>query len=148
MRRTLTLAALATIAACSMAGARPLRAQHIVGGLHVGGPVRASLAVGGAWSLQKGFGREHGPFLLAEPGLRGHRASVGYLVMTGHLGSFVSGRASWLQLRRDGVAREYGGFELQVAPIFVSGGRLGAFVPLGSDEDRGVLWIADLSIAL
>jgi hypothetical protein len=110
--------------------------------------VRASLAAGAAWSLQSGVGREHGPFLLAEPGLRGHRASAGYLVMFGNLGSFVSVRGSWLGLRRDGDRREYAGVELQLAPIFVTGVRVGAFSPLGTDDDGGILWIADVSLAL
>jgi hypothetical protein len=128
--------------------ARPVAAQQIVGGLHVGGPVRASVAVGAAWSLQSAGGREHGPFLLAEPGLRGHRASAGYLVMFGNLGSFLSGRASWLQLRRGGDRREYVGFELQGAPLFVVGVRVGGFVPIRVDGERSVLWIADVSLAL
>jgi hypothetical protein len=143
--RARAVAFLAAVAACAPS---VVRAQQIVGGLHVGGPVRASLAAGAAWSFQSAAGREHGPFLLAEPGLGGHRASAGYLVMFGNLGSFASGRASWLQLRRDGDRREYAGFEVQVAPLFVMGVRVGAFVPLREGAGRDVLWMADFSLAL
>jgi hypothetical protein len=136
------------VAGASLADARPLAAQEIVGGLHFGGPVHASVAVGAAWSLQSPGARDHGPFVLVEPGLRGHRASAGYLVMLGSLGTFLSGRGSWLQLRRDGDRRQYVGLELQGAPLFAAGVRVGGFVPLRSDGERRVLWIADISLAL
>jgi hypothetical protein len=140
--------AFAMLVGGALLAARPLGAQEVVGGLHFGGPVRASVAAGAAWSLQSPGGREHGPFLLVEPGLRGHRASAGYLVMFGNLGTFASGRASWLQLRRDGDSREYLGFELQVAPLFVIGLRVGGFVPMRTDGARRILWMADLGLAL
>jgi hypothetical protein len=146
--RIVSRAAVALLVGCASLAAPPLPAQQIVGGLHFAGPVRASLAVGAAWSLQTAGSREHGPFLLVEPGLRGHRASAGYLVMFGNLGSFVSARGSWLQLRRDGDRRRYLGVELQVAPIFVTGVRVGGFLPTGSAGDRHLLWIADVSLAL
>jgi hypothetical protein len=141
-------AAGALLLVCAPLAAPPLAAQQLVGGLHFAGPVRASLAVGAAWSLQTAGDREHGPFLLVEPGLRGHRASAGYLVMFGPLGSFVSARGSWLQLRRGADRREYVGIELQLAPIFVTGVRVGGFLPTGADADRHVLLIADISLAL
>ena len=127
--------------------ASPLHAQAFSAGLHFGGPVRAALAVGVIWMRPTGSDHGQGPILLAEPGLGGHRISAGYLFARGNLGQFASVRATGLALRRNGWSR-YAGLDLQVQPLFVIGGRLGAFLPLQSAASRRLLWIADVSLGL
>lgn len=127
--------------------ASPLHAQGFSAGLHFGGPVRAALAVGAIWMRPTGGDHGQGPILLVEPGLGGHRISAGYLFARGNLGQFASVRATGLALHRDGW-RRYAGLDLQVQPLFVIGGRLGAFLPLQSAATRRLLWIADVSLGL
>ena len=74
--------------------ASPLYAQEFSAGLHVGGPVRAALAVGAIWMRPTGGDHGQGPILLVEPGLGGHRISAGYLFARGNLGQFASVRAT------------------------------------------------------
>lgn len=125
----------------------PLHAQEFSAGVHLGGPVRASLAVGAIWMRPTGGDRGQGPILLVEPGLGGHRVSAGYLFARGNLGQFASVRATGLALRGD-EWRRYAGLDLQIQPLFVIGARLGAFVPLQSAVSRRLLWIADVSLGL
>ena len=76
----------------------PLHTQEPAFGRHFGGPVRASLAVGVMWmETTRGYGR--GPMLIAEPGLRGHRLSAGYLFSRGQLASYASVRATGRALK-------------------------------------------------
>ena len=132
----------------TLAAPPALAAQELVGGVHAGGPVRASVAVGVAWPSDPSSGTgDAGPLLLAEPGLRGHRISAGWARSIGSLGSFASARATLLELRR-GERRRYAGLELQLAPLLGIGARLGGFVPLGSEGDRRVLLIGDVGFGL
>jgi hypothetical protein len=137
--------AMAIAAAASVTQPEPTAAQ-IIGGLHVGGPVRASVAFGYAWTGER-HRRSHGPMVLAEPGLGGHRLSAGYVRGAGNLGTFLSARLSWLQLVRDREGA-YAGLEVQFLPLFGVGSRLGAFRPLRSGEGGRLLWIADFSWGL
>ena len=142
-----TYSFLAALALLGAAPAGPLHAQHIGAGVHFGGPVRASLALGAVWEEERTGDNGHGAMLIAEPGLRGHRLSAGYFVTRGTLGQYASIRATGLALRSD-EWRQYAGLDLQVQPLFAFGGRLGAFVPLKSGQSRRLLWIADVSIGL
>lgn len=125
--------------------ARPAAAQQLTGGWHAGGPVRASLAAGLLFQDLDADGAR-GVITLVEPGLRGGRVSLGYELGLGHLGTFVSGRASVLRTWKVTTPRTYTGVELQVLPLFALGGRLGAFVP--TQGTRRVLWIADVSLGM
>jgi hypothetical protein len=138
------LAALALV----LIDASALRAQTPALGIHAGGPVRASLALGVMWLRETSGDRLQGPVVTAEPGLRGHRVSAGYLVMRGNLGQFASVHASGLTLRGDDGWRRYVGVDLQVQPAFVTGVRVGAFVPVGSAPTRRVMWMADVAFGL
>ncbi len=141
-----TYAFLAALALLGAALAGPLHAQRIYYGAHFGGPVRASLAVGAVWiETTRGYG--HGPMLIAEPGIRGHRLSAGYLFSRGQLASYASVRATGLVLSGD-EWRQYAGLDVQLQPLFGIGGRLGAFVPLKFGQSRRLLWIADVSLGL
>lgn len=138
MRHLIVTAALVVLAT------RAVAAQHIAGGWHAGGPVRVSLAGGVLLEPQHGEGR--GTFLLLEPGLRGGRASVGYLLMKGNLGSGVSVRASVLRTWSIVAPQTYAGGEVQILPLFLTGARLGGFIP--TSGPRRLLWIGDLSLGL
>jgi hypothetical protein len=138
---TVMIAALVTIALPQCVSAQ------VIGGLHFGGPVRVSVALGRAWTDWRADPSK-GPMILIEPGLGGHRLSAGYMVARGNLGTFTSARVSWLHLIR-GSKGAYGGLELQYLPLFGIGGRLGAFVPLRPSSERPkFLWIADFSWGL
>jgi hypothetical protein len=141
-RRAVALAAFAGAAATA-------RAQTPVVGVHVAGPVRASLAVG-VW-LGPNLRRDDagGAIAVVEPGLHGGRLALGYAyALRGEMGSFVTARAAMLRTWRvTGGPRNYAGLEVQVLPIFAFGPRLGAFVP----TDRGprrVLWMLDIGAGL
>jgi hypothetical protein len=141
------LASCAFLAALAAAG--PAGAQRPVVGLHVAGPVRASLAVGVWLGPDPRKDDVGGAIALVEPGLQGGRASLGYAyALRGGMGSFVTGRVTALRTWRVvGGPRDYAGVELQVLPILAFGPRLGAFVP----TDRGprrVLWILDVGAGL
>ena len=134
--------------AFTLASASTLRAQQPVGGIHVGGPVRASLALGVLWVRDTAGDRAHGPLVMAEPGLRGHRLSVGYLMSRGTLGQFAAVHASGLGLRGGDSWRQFAGVDVQVQPAFATGVRVGAFLPVGSAPSRRVMWIADVAFGL
>lgn len=120
-------------------------AQQLAGGVHVGGPVRASVAAGVLF--QAGEANEaRGVVALVEPGLRGGRVSLGYEVARGQLGTYFGARASVLRTWHVAAQRTYAGLELQLLPLFAMGGRLSAFVP--TSGPHSVLWIADVSIGM
>jgi hypothetical protein len=123
-------------------------AQQLAGGLHVGGPVRASIALGVLLGGGASDARSGQMFVLAEPGLRGHRLSAGYLRLSGNVGTFYGLRGTVLQLRGDEPARRYVGAEAHVTPLFAIGARLGAFTPVGASADRPFMWIADVMFGL
>lgn len=128
--------------------AAPAQAQHLVVGLHFGGPVRASLATGVEFKLGDGRRSEHGVFLVAEPGFGGDRLSAGVVSLIGDLGTLASVRGSALQIRDKGPTRRYAGLEVQFAPLFMLGARVGAFTPFGSPPGRSFMWLADVSVGL
>lgn len=128
--------------------AAPAQAQHLVGGLHFGGPVRASLAAGVELRFGDSQSAEHGVFLVAEPGLRGDRLSAGVVSLIGDLATLASLRGSVLQIRDTEPTRRYAGVELQFAPLFMLGARVGAFTPFGSPPGRSFMWLADVSLGL
>jgi hypothetical protein len=123
-------------------------ALQLAGGLHVGGPVRASIALGVLLGGGASDARAGQMFVVAEPGLRGHWLSAGYLRFSGNLGSSYGLRGTALQLRSDGPARRYVGAEVHVTPLFAIGARLGAFTPVGASADRPFMWIADVMFGL
>ncbi len=136
------------IAAVAALAAAPAGAQRPVGGLHLGGPVGASVA-GGVLLTPRDRGIPNlVPYVLVEPGLRGGRVSAGYGLALGGLGSFATARASLLRTWRVPTPRSYVGAELQFLPLFAVGGRLGAFVPTGAGAPRRVLLMGDVSIGL
>jgi hypothetical protein len=135
-------------AALSVATSRAL-AQTPVFGLHAGGPVGASAAVGIWVGEDPRRDQAGGAIALVEPGLHGGRASVGYAyALRGGWGSFVTARATALRTwRRVGGPRNYGGLEVQVLPIFAVGPRVGAYVPADRGPKR-VLWMLDFGVGL
>ncbi len=141
-RMTRRVAAFAWVL-CLMMAARPVMAQRLAGGLHIGGPIRASIA-GGVMFVDPHADEPRGFFALVEPGLRGGRLSLGYEVSKGNLGSYASLRASLLRTWKAEPVKDYVGGELMVLPLFAIGGRLGAFVP--TNGSQRVLWMADVSL--
>lgn len=139
------------VLACAMAlgalllAARTASAQQLAGGLHVGGPVRASVAAGVLFQAHNAD-EARGVVALVEPGLRGGRVSLGYELSRGQLGTFVGARASVLRTWHVAGPQTYAGLELQLLPLFAMGGRLSAFVP--TSGPHSVLWIADVSIGM
>jgi len=121
------------------------------GGLHLFGPVRASLALGVGWQREERALQDRSRFLFAflEPGLSGSRVSVGYAESVGSIGGGWSARASLLKLTREPSRRLMTGLELQVIAFACLGTRVGAFRPLDRDRHgQRTLWLADLSVCL
>jgi len=118
-------------------------------GVHYGLPLKWSAVV--AASLPGG-GKEGKPFVAAEPGIGGWRASVGYVRMTSNLGSGYVARATLLRTNNKawgvGPQSTFAGAEFQVMPLFVLGFRLGGFVRIGGHAERRGLLTADLSLML
>jgi len=133
----------------ALALATPLAAQQPVFGLHVAGPVRASVGAGVWLGEDPRHDAASGAVVLVEPGLRGGRASIGYAyALRGGFGSFVTARATALRTwRMPGPPRTYVGGEVQVLPLLAVGPRLGAFVP-ADHNPRRVLWILDVGLGL
>lgn len=133
----------------ALVAAIPAAAQKPVIGLHVAGPVRASVAVGVWLGPDPRKDDVGGVIALVEPGLHGGRASLGYAyALRGGMGSFVTMRATALRTwRAVGGPRNYVGAELQVLPILAFGPRLGAFMPTDRGPKR-VLWMLDIGAGL
>jgi hypothetical protein len=111
-------------------------------GIHYGTPLK--------WSTAVGIGlvpdtTEGGVFVAAEPGLGGWRASVGWIRLTGNLGTGYVGRVTLLRTERRPwrapPRATFVGAEYQHMPIFVLGVRLGAYHRLGRPHGarRGLL---------
>lgn len=118
-----------------------------LGGLHLGGPVVASIAGGVLVRTRTPGDSEQGVLLLLEPGWKGDRASAGWARIE-QMGTIVSVRASFLRMRRDPAPTSYAGVEVQYAPLFVVGARLGAFVPLARDREQRPTLVANFSLGL
>jgi hypothetical protein len=141
---------LAANAGIRTAAARPPRPVEFAAGLHLGGPTRASVALGAMWvTWRSGEDRREGPTLIAEPGLRAGRASLAYSAWTGRLGSGYVARATFLRTWAGAPHRNYVGLEAQLVPIFGFGLRGGGFMPIQSSmSPRKPFWLLDLSLGL
>jgi hypothetical protein len=119
-----------------------------IGGLHYGVPLKWSALLAASYPLGSDESRA---FVGAEPGIGGWRASVGYLRMTSNLGSGYSARASLLRTNnrawRVAPQSTFAGAEFQFMPLFVLGARVGAFLRIGGQGQRGLL-TADASLIL
>ena len=116
-----------------------------IAGLHVGGPVRASIT-SGIGLVSRVPGEPIRAFVFVEPGLRGGRLSVATGSSVGSLATAWTARASMLQLWAGAPHKRYVGLELQLIPALGIGGRVGAFRPLTGS--RKILWIGDVSLLL
>lgn len=130
------------------------QAQRQVGplvGIHYGAPLKWSAAVGmvvlASDTTEKGF------FIAGEPGLGGWRASVGWIRMTGNLGTGRVARVSLLRTEgrpwRAPQRATFVGAEYQHMPLFALGARLGVYYRLDAPQGarRGLL-TADVSLFL
>jgi hypothetical protein len=122
-------------------------------GIHIGGPIRASVGLGAgrrlSCSADDACSRETIGFVSAEPGLRGGRVSLGYGVRWGGLATSANVRATYLQRWGSASDQDYVGFELSAAPIALIGFRLGAFRPASSGvAGSEILWMGNFSIGL
>lgn len=119
-----------------------------IGGLHYGVPLKWSALIAASYPLGSDESRA---FVGAEPGIGGWRASVGYLRMTSNLGSGYVARASLLRTNnrawRVAPQSTFAGAEFQFMPLFVMGARVGAFLRIGGQGQRGLL-TADASLML
>jgi hypothetical protein len=128
-----------------------------IGGLHYGVPLKWSALLAASYPLGSDESRA---FVAAEPGIGGWRASVGYLRMTSvekaagitsNLGSGYSARASLLRTNnrawRVAPQSTFAGAEFQFMPLFMLGARVGAFLRIGGQGQRGLL-TADASLVL
>jgi hypothetical protein len=145
--RAIALVGLAILAAISVPAEAKAQEVEVLGGVHAGGPVRFSVSLGQFWFDTAGPGTRRGPVVLGELGLRGHRVSFGYLAEFGTQGTFASARLSWLRLRH-GADAGLAGLELHALPAFLTGGRLGAFLPLATGQRRDVLLIGNISFGI
>jgi len=118
-------------------------------GFHYGAPLKWSVVL--ALSLPAGTEKTQ-PFVAAEPGIGGWRASVGYLRIMSDLGSGYVARATLLRTNNNAwsVAPQstFAGAELQFMPLFAIGARLGGFLPIGGSGKRRGLMTADISLML
>jgi hypothetical protein len=117
-------------------------------GFHYGVPLKWSAALG----LAVPGGTDAGAsFVAAEPGLGGWRASVGYLHISGSLGTGYAARVSYLRTNdrpwRSTGRSSFAGVEGQYMPLFVLGVRIGAFARVAGVSKRGLI-TADISLML
>jgi hypothetical protein len=118
-----------------------------VGGLHVFGPAKGSVALG-AGVRREWSSRSRLFFAVVEPGITGQRISIGYGETVGTSAGGWSVRGSLLQLTSEPARRTLAGVDIQIIPAFCLGSRIGAFravKPAGNGT--GVLF-ADLSLCL
>ena len=145
----------------AIVGLRGLKTEAVpgtfIGGFHYGVPLKWSVLLAASYPLGSDESRA---FVAAEPGIGGWRASVGYLRMTSvekvagitsNLGSGYSARASLLRTNKRAwrVAPQstFAGAEFQFMPLFYLGARVGAFLRIGGQGQRGLL-TADASLVL
>jgi len=116
-------------------------------GIHYGVPLKWSLALA---APLPGTLAEWKPFIAAEPGLGGWRASAGAVKLTSELGSGWIGRAT--VLRTTGKAwrapsqNTYVGPELQFMPLFAIGARVGGLFRVGGKGGQHGLLTVDASV--
>lgn len=115
-------------------------------GIHYGAPLKWSAAFGeqlpgtvGGWK----------PFVAAEPGLGGWRASVGAAKMS-EVDRGLVARATLLRTAgnpwRATSRATYVGPELQLMPMFTIGGRIGGLIRVGDKGGRRELLTLDASL--
>jgi hypothetical protein len=119
-------------------------------GWHFFGPVRASVTAvlgAGTSALMIPGMRSRFVLLMAEPGLRGGRLSLGVAQYIGWSGGLVA-RGTILRFWEGAPHRTYYGAELQwIVSILPIGVRVGAFRPVRNEgEARDLLWMADFSV--
>jgi hypothetical protein len=123
--------------------------QYMIG-FHYGFPLKWS-GVFAAQLNPPGFGNNK-PFIAAEPGFGGWRASLGYYRMTSDIGSGYVARASFLHTYgnawRTSPNSSFVGTDFQFMPIFLTGVRVGGFVRLGQRSGPRGLLTADISLML
>ena len=119
-------------------------------GFHYGFPLKWS-GVFAAQLHPAGFGNNK-PFIAAEPGIGGWRASLGAYKLTSGLGSGYVARASFLRTNgnawRTSQNTSFAGAEFQFMPIFITGVRVGGFVRLDRRSGPRGLFTADISLML
>jgi hypothetical protein len=125
------------------------RLNGLMPGVHYGVPLKWSAVLGVALP---GSTRKGTPFVAAELGMGGWRASVGYVKMTSELGSGYVARGTLLRTNskawRADPQSTFAGAEFQLWPLFAIGARLGGFFRVaGRGEQRGLLTF-DLSLML
>lgn len=118
-------------------------------GVHYGVPLKWSAALA---ARLPGGGKNWRPFVAAEPGIGGWRASVGYAKMTSDLGSGHVARATLLRTSNNAWRADpqatFAGAEIQVMPLFALGARVGGFFRVGGRGGQRGLLTADVSFAL
>ena len=143
----LVVSAVAPPNAVAQDSSRAGLATNGLGGLHYGVPLKWSIALG---YILPGSYRDWKPFAAVEPGIGGFRASLGALKITNELGGAYFARATVLHTTskawRAPAQATYVGPELQFAPIFAIGLRLGGFIRVGGNGDRHGLVTSDLSV--
>jgi hypothetical protein len=132
----------------AVASAEAQRQVRPLVGIHYGAPLKWSAAVGiGLLSSDKA---EAGLFIAGEPGLGGWKASVGWIRMTGTLGTGRVARLSLLRTEgkpwRAPRQATFVGAEYQHMAIFALGARLGVFYRVAAPQgERRALLTADVS---
>ena len=122
-------------------------------GIHIGGPIRASVGLGIgrrlSCSVDAACNRETIGFASAEPGLRGGRVSLGYGVRWGGLATAATARATFLQRWGSSSDDQLVGLEMSAHPLALIGFRLGAFRTLRSSvAGSNILWMGNFSLGL
>jgi hypothetical protein len=123
--------------------------MHPMIGFHYGAPLKWSGVLAVALPTRA---RDREGFVAFEPGIGGWRASLGYLRITGDLGSGYATRVSVLHTGnrpwRAPAQATFLGLESQYMPLFALGLRLGAFTRVKGEGRRRGLFTADLSLML
>ena len=147
------VAAICLSAGIATAGAQspprvPLLTSGWMGGIHYGVPVKWSMALG---YVLPATHDDWQPFAAAEPGIGGWRASLGALRTTNELGGFYVLRISSLRTSkkawRAAQSTTFVGPECQFVPIFAIGLRVGGFLRVQGNGNRGLL-TSDVSVVL
>lgn len=127
----------------------------VVGGFHLGKPGGASIAFGVARVMRhrttpQGWHQRKDVFLLAEPGTRGGRLSLGYTEYerTDEGWAIATVRASYLRRWTARSRRAYAGLEVGVSGLpLPTGIRIGEFIGLRSHrEEKRSLFAIDWAI--
>lgn len=146
----LALIGCAFLARSAASQGQPTRSStHPMIGFHYGAPLKWSGALGISLPTRA---KDTEGFVAVEPGIGGWRASLGYLRITGDLGSGYVTRTTVLHTGnrpwRAPAQATFLGLEVQYMPLFALGVRLGAFARVRREGQRRGLFTADLSLML